>query len=92
MLAYYFYPFVPGQNVREYTKEQLMDAKTVENLFNYCQILEACITKQGWAFLIDQYGYEKLYEIDNISGWINADTLEEFQDWVDYYMSIAEDE
>ncbi|MCR5540640.1 MAG: hypothetical protein K6F71_07465 [Ruminococcus sp.] len=91
MLAYYFYPFEPNQNVREYSKEQLMDTKIVETLFDYCQILEAYITKQGWAFLIDHYGYEKLYEIDKASGWIDADTLEEYKEWVQYYISISED-
>ena len=92
MLAYYFYPFEPNQNVREYSKEQLMDTKIVETLFDYCQILEAYITKQGWAFLIDHYGYEKLYEIDKASGWIDADTLEEYKEWVQYYISISGDE
>lgn len=91
MLAYYFYPFELNQNVREYSKEQLMDTKIVETLFDYCQILEAYITKQGWAFLIDHYGYEKLYEIDKASGWIDADTLEEYKEWVQYYISISED-
>lgn len=92
MLAYYFYPFVPNQNVLEYTKEQLMNPKIVEELFDYCQILEAYITKKGWFFLIDYYGYERLYEIDKASGWIDADTLEEYKEWVKYKISISEDE
>lgn len=92
MLAYYFYPFLPNHNAVEYTREQLMNLKIVEELFDYCQILEAYITKRGWAFLIDYYGYEKLYEIDKISGWIDADTLEEYKEWVLYKISISEEE
>ena len=64
MLAYYHYPFVQNQNYREYIKDDLMKLEVVEELFDYCQILEAYITKKGWEFLIDYYGYEKLYEID----------------------------
>ena len=72
MLAYYYYPFKGNQELREYTKEELMDPNKVEELFDYCQILEAYITKEGWEFLIRHYGYEKLYEIDKKSGWFDA--------------------
>ena len=92
MLAYYFYPFVPNQDYREYTQEELQDPAIVEELFDYCQILEAYITKKGWAFLIDHYGYEKLYEIDKRSGWIDAETLEEYREWVRYEVNISEEE
>lgn len=33
MLAYYLYPFIPNQDVKEYSKEDLMDPKKVEELF-----------------------------------------------------------
>ena len=78
MLAYYHYPYVPNQNYREYTEEDLKNPKLVEELFDYCQILEATITKQGWEFLVDCYGFEKLYEIDKKSGWFDEETLEEY--------------
>lgn len=92
MLAYYHYPFVDNQDYREYTEEDLMKPEVVEELFDYCQILEASVTKKGWAFLIDFYGYEKLYEIDKISGWLDAETLEEYKAWVQYEISISADE
>ena len=92
MLAYYHYPFVPNQDLREYTKEELTDPKIVEELFDYCQILEAYITKQGWAFLIEHYGYEKLYEIDKKSGWLDDDTLEEYIASVEYEIDISSEE
>ena len=53
MLAYYLYPFVPNQKCREYTRDELMKPEIVEELFDYCQILEAYITKKGWSFLIE---------------------------------------
>ena len=35
MLAYYHYPFVPNQDIREYTAEDLLDPQKVEELFDY---------------------------------------------------------
>ena len=95
MLAYYLYPFIPNQDVKEYSKEDLMDPKKVEELFDYCQILEAYITKVGWQLLIEHYGYEKLFEIDKRSGWLSdrtENTLEEYIEWVKYEISIAVNE
>jgi len=89
MLAYYHYPFVPNQKCREYTRDELMKPEIVEELFDYCQILEAYITKKGWAFLIEYYGYEKLYEIDKKSGWLDDETLEEYISSVQYEIDIS---
>ncbi|MEE5993371.1 MAG: hypothetical protein V3G42_09035 [Oscillospiraceae bacterium] len=61
MLAYYLYPFVPNQNVKEYTKEDLMNPDTVQELFDYCQILEGYITKSGWRFLM-KIPFKKKFE------------------------------
>lgn len=82
MLAFYHYPFVQNQNFKEYTKEDLSDISEVEKLFDYCQILEAYITKSGWDYLIQRYGYEGLYNIDQKSGWFNAESLEELKQCV----------
>lgn len=79
MLAFYHYPFVQNQGIREYTKADLSHASKVEELFDYCQILEAYITKSGWEYLIRRYGYDGLYEIDRRSGWFDTDSLEEFE-------------
>lgn len=79
MLTFYHYPFVQNQNFKEYTKEDLSDISEVEKLFDYCQILEAYITKSGWDYLIQRYGYEGLYNIDQKSGWFNAQSLEELK-------------
>lgn len=86
MLAYYLYPFVQNRDVREYTKEDLLKPEKVEELFDYCQILEAYITKKGWEFLIENYGYDKLYEIYKRSGWLTErssdSSIEEYIEWV----------
>lgn len=74
-LAYYIYPLPKGT---EYTKEDLKNENKVEELFDYCQILEGVITKEGWNYLIEEYGYEKLFYINNKSGWFDCDTLEEY--------------
>jgi len=92
MLAYYHYPFVQNQNYREYIKDDLMKPEVVEELFDYCQILEAYITKKGWEFLIDYYGYEKLYEIDKKSGWLDDETLEEYIASVHFEIDISAEE
>ena len=83
MLAFYHYPFVQNQDFKEYSKEDLSKVSKVEELFDYCQILEAYITKSGWDYLIQYYGYEGLYDIDRKSGWFDADSLEEFKQCID---------
>ena len=96
MLAYYLYPFVQNRDVREYTKEDLLKPEKVEELFDYCQILEAYITKKGWQFLIERYGYDKLYEIDKRSGWLSDQStesnLEEYIERIKYEISICKEE
>ena len=42
--------------------------KKVEIVFDYAQILEVQITNRGWEYLIKQYGFNKLFEIDKRSG------------------------
>ena len=83
MLAFYHYPFFENQKCMEYTRDDLMNPDKVGELFDYCQILEAYITKSGWDFLINHYGYDGLYDIDKKSGWFDAENLEEFKLYVD---------
>lgn len=96
MLAYYFYPFAHNRNVREYTEAELKNPAIVEEVFDYCQIREAQITEAGWAFLIQHYGYEKLFEIDKRSGWLsdrcnNTGDITEYIEWVKYEREITAD-
>ncbi len=92
LLAFQLYPFAPHNKDMKpipYTAEDLSDLKKVEELFDLAQILEAYITYDGWQFLIKKYGWEKLYESNNRSGWIDADDLEDYQEWVKYEMEIT---
>ncbi|MBQ2347201.1 MAG: hypothetical protein II388_02370 [Clostridia bacterium] len=74
----------------------LLQPEKVKELFDYCQILEAYITKKGWQFLIESYGYDKLYEIDKRSGWLSDQStesnLEEYIERIKYEISICKEE
>lgn len=86
MLAYYIYPIPKG---REYTETDLQNPANVVELFGYCVILEGMITKAGWRFLIETYGYERLYEMDKEALWNDSDTIEEYIEWVMYEIEIS---
>jgi len=49
---------------------------------------EKSITKAGWDFLIKHYGYEKLFELDKISGWFDCSNIGEFIERVQYECDI----
>ena len=79
MLACYIYPMPKGT---EYTETDLRNPDVVVELFGYCGILEGLITKAGWRFLVEEYEYERLYEMDKEAIWNDSDTIEEYIDWV----------
>lgn len=86
VLAWYMYPEPKGKN---YYEKDLSNPDIVIEVFDYCQILLAFITKPGWFYLVEHYGYEELFELDKKSCWIDCETIEEFKTWIDYYISIA---
>ena len=95
-LAYYFPSWDTNDNYKAYYKEDLMNPQTVEELFDYCQILYADITKSGWEFLIEYYGFQGLYEIDQKSGWLTdcgteVMSLEEYIQWVKDMLDASQD-
>ena len=57
-VAYRIYPLPNG---RVYTEEDFATLDDVIGLFDYCQIMEAMISKRGWDFLIKKFGIEELY-------------------------------
>ena len=67
-LAWYQWPEPDGTY---YLKDDLCDAERVKELFDYCQILLANITKEGWRFLIKTYGFSRLLAINVESGWFD---------------------
>jgi hypothetical protein len=87
-LAFYVYPLPQGTS---FTADDLSVPGNVEMLFNYMQIWLAAISKEGWEFLIQQYGYEKLFEINIKSDWIDCEELDEFIEALEYEIEISPD-
>lgn len=78
-------------NIKEYTKEDLMDPEKIKMLCRMYCAYDIHITKSGWKFLIEYYGYEGLYEIDKSCGfgfysWNFSEhkdnSLEEYIKWI----------
>jgi hypothetical protein len=59
--------------------------KNIEELFDYCQILEAIIYPAGWDFLIKRFGIEKLFAINSKSGWLDCSSAEEYLKDIENY-------
>jgi len=87
-LAFYVYPLPQGTS---FTADDLSVPGNVEMLFNYMQIWLAALSKEGWEFLIQQYGYEKLFEINIKSDWIDCEELDEFIEALEYEIEISPD-
>lgn len=85
-LAFYLYPEPQGTS---FTADDLSFPDNVETLFGYMPLLLAVIYKEGWNFLIQQHGYEKLFEINNMSEWIDCETLDEFIESLAYEIEIS---
>ena len=85
-IAYKIYPLPDG---RIYTENDVQTIDDVIKLFDDCQIMDAMISKQGWAYLIEKFGVQRLYQADKESGWFDCDSMEEFSSMIDYEKSIA---
>lgn len=85
-IAFRIYP-LPGGTV--YTEEDIKTLDDVILIFDYCQIMEAMISKKGWDYLIEKFGIERLFEADKKSGWLESDNLNEFICDIEYEKSIA---
>ncbi|HBU84425.1 MAG TPA: hypothetical protein DEF35_22690 [Paenibacillus sp.] len=81
----YAYRRYPEPDGTSYSLKDLMTEKKVEQLFDFCQILEAVIYDVGWDFLIQYYGYALLYEINNKSGWFDCSDMEEYKEYIEAY-------
>lgn len=80
VLAYRKYPKPKGTT---YYQSNLNSEQKIIQLFDYCQILEAIITKKGWIFLIETFGIKKLFELNNTSGWQDCDSISEFKLYIE---------
>ena len=88
VLGWHQFPEPEGRGYRE---EDLRDPALVEELFDYCQILYAVISKEGWDFLLSTHGLEELYRIDCRSGWHDSSNLAAFRADVEMERSAAPD-
>ncbi|GAA4364646.1 hypothetical protein GCM10023185_34340 [Hymenobacter saemangeumensis] len=79
LLAWRMYPEPNGTG---YHAEDLDTEEKVQHLFDYCQVLEASILDEGWQFLLQHYGIERLYQINKKSGWHDADDVKEYQSFL----------
>ena len=86
VLAFYRYPEPNGKG---YFRDDFTNPNTVIEVFDYCQILLAYITQAGWKFLVGYYGYEKLFELNLISGWMNCNSLDEYKATIEHEMDNA---
>ena len=85
-LAWYMYPEPKGTN---YYEEDLKNPDKVVEIFDYCQILLAFITKSGWEFLISHHGYEVLYDLNNKSDWLDCMSIGDYKAAIEYEMNTA---
>ena len=75
LLAWRKYPEPDGTS---YYAEHLQTDAQIVSLFDYCQILEAYITAQGWKFLFDRFGSKKLFQLAIQSAWFDEEDGEDF--------------
>lgn len=88
-IAYRIYP-LPNGTV--YTEEDVKTLDDVVGIFDYCQIMEAMISKNGWDYLIEKFGVEGLYEADKESGWFDSDSIGMFICDIEYEKEHAYDD
>lgn len=69
-LAWYRWPEPDGTH---YFASDLTDPKIVEEVFDYCQIWLASVTKEGWRFLIKTHALSGLIAINKRSGWFDEE-------------------
>ena len=86
VLGWYLFPEPEGTC---YGEEELKDPEVVKELFGYCGLWYALISQEGWDFLLEVYGLERLYQIDHDSLWHDSLDLTQFAADVAYERGIA---
>ncbi|MCA8833152.1 hypothetical protein [Hymenobacter pini] len=80
----------PLPNGTGYFASDLNTSQKVEQLFNYCQILEASIFEEGWLYLLQHYGIDQLHLINQRSGWFEEESVTGFrQTLLDHFADIG---
>ena len=85
-LAIGLYPEPDGT---EYWEEDLSDEAAVYDLFVSCSQMDTYLTKSGWEYLIDNFGYETLYDLDKQAGYLDCESVEQYEEWVGYEIEDA---
>lgn len=75
ILAWYMYPEPTGTN---YYEEDFKRPDKIVEVFDYYQILLASISKAGWDYLINYYGYDVLFALNKKSEWLDCSDIAEF--------------
>ncbi len=85
-IAFRIYP-LPNGTI--YSEETVKTIRDVIEIFDYCQIAEAMISRPGWNWLVETFGLTELYEANQISGWFDCECIEEFVEALEYEKSAA---
>ena len=74
---------------KHYYEQDLLKPGVVEEVFDYCQLLLAHISREGWQFLLTNYSMSQLIEIDKKSGWFQPCSDGEFKNGIEYNALIS---
>ena len=85
-LAWRRYPEPGGTG---YNADDLKNEKTVEIIFDYCQIFEATIFAKGWHLLFKTHGMDGLIRINKRSGWFDEKDDAEAEQMFIYHARIG---
>ena len=83
------YRIYPAPNGTIYSDENVKSIDDVIELFDYCQIAEAMISKKGWDYLVKKFSLPELYKANKVSDWFDCEKIEEFIAAIEYEKSIA---
>ena len=62
----------PDPNGTIYTAANLKDKGAVMAVFDASKTEEGYVTSSGWQFLFEHYGFKGLFEIDQVSDWLDT--------------------
>ncbi len=85
----YAWRMYPEPDGTEYSAKDCRNEEIVEELFDFCQILEAVIFAKGWQLLFKTYGMEGLLQINKRSGWFDDSNATEAKEEFLYHSRSA---
>lgn len=85
-MAWYKYPEPQG---KEYSEQDVENQSIVQEIFDYCQINLAIISKYGWKKIIQFHGVSAILDINRKSGWFDGDDDREALEDIKYNCLIS---